>query len=372
MDWNTIKDTIVNWIVNNIWNIVAAILVLVVGIFVIKIVMRILKKVFAKSKVEKAAQSFILSVLKFALWLVLILAVISTLGISITGFVVVLSAASLAISLALESSLSNLVNGFLLVSTKLFKEGDYITVAGNEGTVRAIKMLYTVLRTGDNKTITIPNSKIMSSEIINYSTQKTRRLELKFDVSYSTDIDKAKAIVNEVLDSTPLVLANPEPLVVMSALGASSVTILVRVWAMSGDYWTLNWYLLDHIFNEFKRNNINIPYNQLDVYVKKEQDPTYFRKEPLPEKQEHKTYEEKEEGLFDGFIPKEFHLKKKNKDNNKKNDKKNDKKNKKETTETKKESAEIVKTENTAVTKSEEVEIETEVVEIDHTKKDNK
>lgn len=368
MDLNTIKDTIVNWIVNNGWNIVTAILVLVVGTFVIKIVMRILKKVFAKSKVEKAAQSFILSVLKYALWLILILAVISTLGISITGFVVVLSAASLAISLALESSLSNLVNGFLLVSTKLFKEGDYITVSGNEGTVRAIKMLYTVLRTEDSKTITIPNSKIMSSEVINYSAQKIRRLELKFDVSYSTDIDKAKAIVNEVLDSTPLVLANPEPLVVVSALGTSSVTILVRVCVMNDDYWTLNWYLLDHIFNEFKRNNINIPYNQLDVYVKKEQYPTYFRKEPLPEKQEHKTYEEKEEGLFDGFIPKEFHLKKKNKDNNKKNNKKN----KKETSEIKKESAEIVKTENTAVTKSEEVEIETEVVEIDHTKKDNK
>lgn len=299
MDWEGIKNSIVDWFSANGWSIVSAVLIFVVGVLVVKILLSLVSKFLSKTKLEKAAQGFVRSVLKFALWLVLILIVLSSLGVSITGFVVVLSAASLAISLALESSLSNLVNGFLIITTQIFKEGDYVVVGGKEGTIKTIRMLYTVLQTGDGKVITIPNASIMNSEIVNFTTTPTRRLDLDIEVSYSTDVEKVKKVIAEVVDSCEHVLAEPEPLITLKALGQSSITILTRVWVENGNYWTTNWYLLDNIFNELKRNGIDIPYNQLDVYLKPKPDKVVYRKTPLPEKKEHKVIKEKEENILD-------------------------------------------------------------------------
>lgn len=299
MDWESIKNTIVNWISANGWNIVKAVLVFVIGVIVVKVLLSLISKFLSRTKMEKAAQGFIKSVLKFVLWLLLILIVISSLGVSITGFVVVLSAASLAISLALESSLSNLVNGFLIISTQIFKEGDYVIIAGKEGTVQTIRMLYSVLKTGDGKIITIPNSSVMNSEIINFTSTPTRRLDVNIEVSYSSDIEKAKKIIMDVIDSCEDVLADPAPVVTLTTLGASSVTIMARVWVENSKYHPTNWYLTDHIFNELKRNDISIPYNQLDVFIKQKPDEVVFRKEPLPEKKEHKVLkEEKDDNLL--------------------------------------------------------------------------
>ncbi len=247
---------------------------------------------------EKAAQGFIKSVLKFVFWLLLILVVLSSLGISITGFVVVISAASLAISLALESSLSNLVNGFLIISTQIFKEGDYVVIAGKEGTIKTIRMLYTVITTSDGKVITIPNSSVMNGEIINFTSTPTRRLDVNFEVSYSTDIEKAKKVIMDVVDSCEHVLADPAPVVTLTTLGTNSVTILARVWVENKNYGATNWYLTDHGFNELKRNGIDIPFNQLDVFIKQKPDNVVYRKEPLPAKKEHRVVKEEEETLL--------------------------------------------------------------------------
>ena len=301
MDWENIRNTVVNWFSANWWSIVSAILVFVIGVIVIKVLLSLISKFLSKTKLEKAAQGFVRSVLKFVLWLILILVVLSSLGVSITGFVVVISAASLAISLALESSLSNLVNGFLIITTQIFKEGDYVVIAGKEGTIKTIRMLYTVLQTGDGKIITIPNSSVMNGEIINFTTTPTRRLDIDIEVSYSTDVEKVKKVIAEVVDTCEHVLAEPEPLITLKTLGQSSITILTRVWVENGNYWTANWYLIDNIFNELKRNGIDIPYNQLDVYVKPSPDKVVFRKEPLPAKKEHKVVKEKEENLLESL-----------------------------------------------------------------------
>lgn len=322
MDWENIKNTIVNWFSANWWNIVSAILVFVVGVIVIKVLLSLISKFLAKTKLEKAAQGFVRSVLKFVLWLILILVVLSSLGVSITGFVVVISAASLAISLALESSLSNLVNGFLIITTQIFKEGDYVIVGGKEGTIKTIRMLYTVLQTGDGKIITIPNSSVMNGEIVNFTTTPTRRLDIDIEVAYSTDVEKVKKVISEVVDSCEHVLADPQPLITLKTLGQSSITILTRVWVENDNYWTTNWYLVDHIFNELKRNGIEIPYNQLDVYVKPSPDKVVFRKEPLPEKKEHKVVKEKEENLLQSLGIKTDKLFKKRTKKAKKEDKK--------------------------------------------------
>jgi len=299
MDWESIKNSVVNWISANGWNVAKAVIIFVAGVIILKVLLSIISKFLAKTKMEKAAQGFIRSVLKFVLWLLLILIVISSLGVSITGFVVVLSAASLAISLALESSLSNLVNGFLIISTQIFKEGDYVVIAGKEGTVQTIRMLYSVLKTGDGKIITIPNSSVMNSEIINFTSTPTRRLDVNIEVSYSSDIEKAKKIIMDVVDSCEYVLGDPEPVVTLTTLGASSVTIMARVWVENSNYFPANWYLTDHIFNELKRNDISIPFNQLDVFIKQKPDEVVFRKEPLPGKKEHKVLkEEKDDNLL--------------------------------------------------------------------------
>ena len=301
MDWESIKNTVVNWLSANWWNIASAFIIFVVGIIAIRIVLSVISKILSKTKLEKAAQGFVRSVLKFVLWLILILVVLSSVGVSITGFVVVISAASLAISLALESSLSNLVNGFLIITTQIFKEGDYVIVAGKEGTIKTIRMLYTVLQTGDGKIITIPNSSVMKSEIVNFTSTPTRRLDLDIEVSYSTDVEKVKKVIREVVDSCEYVLAEPQPLITLKALGQSSITILTRVWVENKNYWSTNWYLIDNIFNELKRNNIDIPFNQLDVYLKPEPDKVVYRKEPLPKNVEHKVIKNKEENLLESL-----------------------------------------------------------------------
>ena len=301
MDWENIKNSVVDWFSANGWNIVSAFLIFVIGVLVIKILLSLVSKFLAKTKLEKAAQGFVRSVLKFALWLVLILVVLSSLGISITGFVVVLSAASLAISLALESSLSNLVNGFLIISTQIFKEGDYVIAAGKEGTIKTIRMFYTVIQTADGKVITIPNSSVMKSEITNFTATPTRRLDVNIEVAYSTDVDKVKEVIREVVDSCEFVLAEPAPVVTLTTLGASSITILTRVWVENKNYAKTNWYLIDNIFNELKRNGIEIPYNQLDVYIKPNPDKVVYREAPLPEKKEHKVVKEKEENLLESL-----------------------------------------------------------------------
>ena len=156
-------NSIGNWFLNNWQPIATTIAIIFFGLLIVKIILAIVKRQFAKTKMEKTVQSFILSILRFVLYLILIVAILSSLGISITGLTVVISAVSLAISLALQDSLKNLVNGFIIISTKLIKEGDWVEIAGKEGTVKDVRMLYTVLQTADNKRITIPNLKILNS-----------------------------------------------------------------------------------------------------------------------------------------------------------------------------------------------------------------
>ena len=158
-------DSIGNWFLNNWRPIVTTLAIIIFGLIIVKIILAIIRRQFAKTKMEKTVQSFILSILKFVLYLILIVAILSSLGISITGLTVVISAVSLAISLALQDSLKNLVNGFIIISTRLIKEGDWVDIGGKEGTVKDVRMLYTVLLTADNKRITIPNLTVLNSQI---------------------------------------------------------------------------------------------------------------------------------------------------------------------------------------------------------------
>lgn len=288
-----------DWFLVNWQPIVKTLAIVIIGFIIVKIILSIVRRQLSRTKLEKTVQTFISSILKFVLYLILIFCVISSLGISVTGLTVVISAISLAISLALQDSLKNLVNGFLIISTGLFKQGDWINVAGVEGSVQDVRMLYTIITTGDNKKIIIPNSSVLSSNVINYNTLKNRRLDLTFNIAYNSNVDLAKKVVKDVIDSCEMIYNDPKPLIVLSELGASSLTLTVRVWCNSSDYWSIKWYMIDNVFNEFKRNNISIPFNQLEVALVEPNQPQYVREQALTTALEHKQKFTSEEDIID-------------------------------------------------------------------------
>lgn len=294
-------NSIGDWFLNNWQPIVTTLAIIIFGLIIVKLVLAIVRRQLAKTKLEKTVQSFVMSILKFVLYLILIFCIISSLGVSVTGLTVVISAASLAISLAMQDSLKNLVNGFIIISTSLFKEGDWVKIGGEEGSVVKVSMLYTTLKTGDNKRVTLPNSSVLSNDVVNFNVLKTRRLDLTFDISYNSNVDEAKKIINDVIASCENILEDPAHTVVLSNLGASAITLTVRVWVNAGDYWNTKWYMLDNIFNEFKRNNITIPYNQLEVALVEPNQKSYVREATLTPAATHKVKPEEEGDIITSF-----------------------------------------------------------------------
>lgn len=294
-------NSIGDWFVNNWQPIVTTLAIIIVGFILVKVILAIVRRQLAKTKLDRALQGFVMSILKFVLYLILIFTILSSLGISLTGLTVVATALSLAISLALQDSLKNLVNGFIIISTSLLKQGDWVQVAGVEGSVQDVRMLFTVLKTADNKKITIPNSTVLASEIINYNTLKYRRLDFNFSIAYNSDVDLAKKIVMDVINSCESVYEDPAPSVVLSELGASSLTLTAKVWCGSEDYWDTKWYIIDHVFNELKRNNISIPFNQLEVALVEPNQKSYVREEKIVAAKEHKKLNKDSDDILDSF-----------------------------------------------------------------------
>ena len=235
------------------------------------------------------------------MWLILIFAVIASLGVSITGLTVVLSAVSLAISLALQDSLKNLVNGFVIITTKLVKAGDWVKIGDAEGSVKDVKMLYTILQTADNKRISIPNSSVIGQQITNFNVNKSRRIDLNFDIAYNSNVDLAKETILNVVDSCGAVFDNPKPSCVLSSLNNSSITLTLKIWCLSSDYWDTKWYLIDNIFNELKRNNITIPFNQLEVALVDPNKKGYVREQQLTKVETHKKKIEDNDDIISSF-----------------------------------------------------------------------
>ena len=297
MNWNNIWQTIKNYFTNNAGNIARFFLVLFFGFFICKIVIKLTRKILSNSRIEKITQKFILSVLRVIIWVVYIMTLLSILGVDLTGIMAAFTAGAVAVGLALENSLSNLAGGIILISSKMFKSGDYIAVGGVEGTVTNIGLLESVIVTTDNKTIHIPNSTIINSSLTNYSTMPTRKIVFNFDVDYASNVTKVKEIINNVFVSNGKILLDPKPSCNLKALNDSSINIVASCWVDNEDYWDVYYYVMDKVFDEFKKNNINIPYNQLEVRLRQDEVvmPTY--NEPLPQRVE-KVRQEKIEGDF--------------------------------------------------------------------------
>ena len=283
MDWGKIWDSIVDFFKSNVWNIVLFLAVLFLGIAVIKIIINIMNKVFNKAKMEKIAQQFIMGAVKLFLYLILVLTLLSIIGIEVTGIITALSALILAVGMALQSNIANLANGVIIVATKMFKKGDWISVNGVSGGIVDINFFFTTLNTADNKRITIPNSAIVNSEVENAGANKTRRVDFTFSVAYETDVELVKKIVIDVMKSNGKVIDNDKntPFCRLKTLGSSSIDFFANCWCDKEDYWDVYYYVVENVYNEFKRNDISIPYNQLEVRNRTDKVVMPFNKEPL-------------------------------------------------------------------------------------------
>ena len=271
-------DIIQNWLVDNqqmlidfAIKLIVAIAIVFIGKFIANMVRQGVIKVMRHKGMDDAIISFISSLLYGMLFFIVIVAAISHLGFNTTSLVAIVGAAGLAIGLALQGSLSNFASGVLLIVFKPFKSGDFIEVSGVSGIVEKILIFSTQLRTGDNKTVIIPNGAITSGTITNYSTKPTRRIDLIIGVSYDADLAKTKALLHKLVSADQRVLKDQAITVGVSELADSSVNFVVRPWVKSSDYWPTYFDLLEKIKTELDREGIEIPFPQLSVHMNKEE-----------------------------------------------------------------------------------------------------
>lgn len=221
-------DTVIRYVTEYGLKIVVALLVFLIGKWFASFASKAAKRAMERAKVDVTLIGFLSNILFYALMIAVIIAAISQLGIQTTSFVAVLGAAGLAVGLALQGSLSNFASGVLLILFRPFKVGDYVEAAGTAGTIDGIGILMTHMRTPDNKAITIPNSQVMGSHIVNFSAHATRRVDMVFSISYADDAGRAKAILREMVEQDPRTLKDPAPTIVVGALTDSGVNLLVR------------------------------------------------------------------------------------------------------------------------------------------------
>lgn len=288
MDWNKIWNSIVDFFTGNLWTIIAFFATLFIGIVVIKLIVNVLTRIFTRAKMEKIAQQFIKTVIKFILYLVLVLMLLSIVGIQISGIVTALSAMLLAVGMALQNNIANVANGIIIVSTKMFKKGDFITVGSVSGSITDINFLFVTLTTADNKKVTLPNSMIVNSEVTNAGANKTRRVDWTFSVAYESDVEQVKKIILDVMNSNGKIYVNEgkKPFCRLKTLGASSLDFFANCWVDGEDYWDVYYYVVETVYNEFKKNNISVPYNQLEVRSRVDSVVMPFDKNNLPERVE--------------------------------------------------------------------------------------
>lgn len=293
MDWDAIWETIKNYFTNNYMQIIKFFAILFFGIILIKLFLNIVNKVMNKTKMEKVTQGFLSGILKFCLYLILMLILLSVVGVAINGIITALSALVLAIGMALQNNISNLANGIIIVSSHMFKKGDYISVDGVEGSINNINFLFTTIITPDNKKITIPNSNIVNNAVTNYGAYETRRINFNFGVAYESDVEKVKKIVIDVMKSNGKVRLDPEPFCRLKELNDSSINFFANCWVDNEDYWDVYYYIMENVFNEFKRNDISIPYNQIEIRERKDKVVMPVEKNGLPKRVEKERVEQK-------------------------------------------------------------------------------
>lgn len=250
--------------------VVYAIIIFIIGRYLIKWVRKIVKSAFARSSADAGVATFVDSLLKFGLYAILIFTIATKFGVDTASVAAIIASAGVAVGLALQGSLSNFAGGVLILLLKPFVVGDYIIEDNhkNEGTVKEIQLFYTKLTTIDNKTVIIPNGMLTNNSLTNVTEKDERCLELKFGISYDSDLRKAKEVARRLLDQEDRIMKDKDILIFVDELAASSIVIGMRAWVSTGEYWNVKWKLQEEIKLAMDAEGIEIPYQKLDVHVK--------------------------------------------------------------------------------------------------------
>ena len=246
-----------------------AVVILAIGSKIIKIVENNLRKENKLKHLDASVKGFLISFISITSKIVLFIAILHILGVPTASIITVFGSCAVAIGLALQGGLSNIAGGLMILIFKPFKVGDYIEVSGKEGTVKSITMFYTTITTFDNKLIQLPNGSLSNSNITNYTANKKRRADIDISVSYSSDIDKVKKVINELISKNELVLQEENNYVKLSKHDDSALVFAVRVWTKTENYWDLYFDLMESIKKTLDKNKIEIPFPQMDVHINK-------------------------------------------------------------------------------------------------------
>ncbi len=243
-----------------------ALVIFIIGSLVVKIIIKVLHKGLSRTGIEQAALNLLCSVLRIALLVLICLTALSFLGIDVTGIVALASVLTLAVSLSVQDALTNLIGGFTLINTKPFSIGDYVEIGGQGGTVQKIGLTYTQLLTGDGKTVSMPNSSVVSAQIINYTVSGTRRVDISVSVSYDTDPELVFDALGRAA-RVPTALSDPAPYFAVESYGDSAIVYLLRVWTDADSYWPTYHSINRNIHTVFRQMGVAMTYPHLNVHI---------------------------------------------------------------------------------------------------------
>ena len=267
--WQNLNEFISHPVISIIVRILGALLIMFIGFKIARMIAKLYEKSRAAAKLNKTVRNFLKNIIKISLYVAVVIAALVVLGFELSVFSAAIASLGVTIGLALQGGLSNIAGGVMVVAFKPFELGDYVETSDVGGTVTDIGIFYTTLTTPDNKKVVVPNGIISNSVVTNYSTHETRRIDFDFAISFDASIDDAKRVLMACAKSDERVLTDPAPRVVIVAHGENSVTIRLRVWVNNADYWDVNFDMFELVKKTFDDTGIEIPYNQLDVHIKR-------------------------------------------------------------------------------------------------------
>ena len=266
-NWQQLLDTFLTEAFNTGFKILVCIILYIVGRKLIKWLDQVMKKLMLARSLDLSVSSFLRSLVNVLLTVAMMMAIINFLGINTTSFVALLASFGVAAGMAMSGTLQNLAGGVMILLFRPYDVGDYILAQSFEGTVKAIQIFNTVIITSDNRTVFIPNGILSANTIVNFNSQKNRRVEWVVGVDYGTDYDSAKAVVQRILDEDTRILREPASLIAVKQLNDSSVDLLIRAWVLKEDYWDVYYHINEQVYKTFAAHNINIPFPQMTVHL---------------------------------------------------------------------------------------------------------
>ncbi len=271
LDYHEVLSGLLNQAVWIGLKILLALAIYFVGRWIVRRIVRLLDIAFERRKVDASLRTFLRNTVKVVFSLILLMIVVQTLGVNVTSLIALFSAATLAIGMALSGTAQNFAGGVMILMMKPYRVGDFISAQGQSGTVREIKLFSTVIVTGDNRTIYIPNNSIATAIVDNYTTAPLRRVDWTVSISYGDDVRAARQAILELLAADKRVLADPAPVVWVAALADSSVNLTVRAWTKNADYWDVFFENNERFYEQLPQKGVGFPFPQMDVHVKQNQ-----------------------------------------------------------------------------------------------------